>query len=157
MAYTSNPSGSANDRVRLLVGDISTSTSGEYLADGDYTYFNSAASNTFVAAQLAANSLAALFTGAAASASGSGFVEKKVGDLTLKKADAVSLAKSYRELSFKLQRMAASGMTPYAGGLSVSGKRDVETDTDRVKPRFSGGQFDNPSAVDPMRSTGGST
>ena len=92
-----------------------------------------------------------------ASASASGFTEKKVGDLTLKKADATQLAQSYRQLSRKLQRMAASGLSPYAGGITISGKQSVEQETDRVKPRFSGGQFDNASADDlarPNTSTG---
>lgn len=154
MAYTNSPATVTRDAVRLLIGDISTSTSGEFLSDTDINWFVSNTSNTYVAAQLAANSLAALFTGAAASASGSGWVEKAVGDLKLKKADATAMAKSYQALSQKLQRMAVSGMSPYAGGISVSDKASVETDTDRVKPRFTGGSFDNPSALDPMRSTG---
>jgi hypothetical protein len=153
MAYSGTPGTVTRDAVRLLVGDVSTSTSGEYLANADYDFFVAQTSNTYVAAQLAANSLAALFTGAASSAGASGFVEKKVGDLTLKKADATNLAKTYQQLSVKLQRMAASGMTPYAGGISASDKASVENETDRVRPRFEGGAFDNPSASDPARVT----
>lgn len=149
MAYTGNPSGVVRDQVRLLVGDISTSTSGEYLADADYTWFIAATANTYTAAQLAANSLAMMFTAAAASAAGTGYVEKQVGDLTLKKADATRLAASYRALSGTLAQMAASGLTPSAGGITVSGKDTLELDTDRVKPRFRSGLFDNPGAVEP--------
>lgn len=151
MAYGGNPSGVTRDMVRLLVGDVSTSTSGEFLGNTEYDALIAATNNTYVAAQLAANSLAALFTGAAASASGSGFVEKTVGDLTLKKADASQMAANYRTLSGKLQRMAASGMSPYAGGISRSDKATVAADSDRVAPVFTRGMFDNPDAGDPGR------
>ena len=38
---------------------------------------------------------------------------------------------------------------PYAGGISVSDKAAVESDTDRVKSRFNRGQFRNPQAAEP--------
>ena len=148
MAYGGNPSTNAIDRTRLLVGDVSTSTASEFLANNDYTFFNAQASNQYVQAQLAANSLAALFAGQAASASGSGFIEKKVGDLMIKKADASQAAQWYRSLGQKFGRMAAAGLTPYAGGLSIDEKQDVEDDTDRVRPAFLRNLFDNPLAMD---------
>lgn len=37
----------------------------------------------------------------------------------------------------------------YAGGISVSDKATVESDTDRIKSRFNRGQFRNPSAQEP--------
>ena len=149
MPYTNNPSGSATDRVRLYVGDISTSTGGEFLANADCTHFISVTSNEFTAAQLAANSLAALFQGSAASASGGGWVEKTVGDLKIKKADAAQTAASYRTLSRQLGLMAARGLSPYAGGISISDKQDVEGDADRVRPAFVSRLFDNPAATGP--------
>lgn len=149
MAYTGNPSTVPRDAVRLLVGDISTSTSGEYLADADYTFFIAQTPNIYVAAQLASNSLAALFTGSAASASGSGFVEKSVGDLRLKKADASQMAANYRALAVKFGRMSAGMTAPTAGGISRSDKRAAELDTDRVPPFFTRSQMDNREAVNP--------
>lgn len=146
MAYTGNPTTVNRDAVRLLVGDISTSTSAEYLANGDYDFFIAEGGNNYVAAQLAANSLAALFMGSAASAGAGGFVEKQVGDLRLKKADATQLANSYRQLAQKLSRMAASKVAPYAGGIGISDKREVEDDSDRVKPFFTRALLDNPNA-----------
>lgn len=157
MAYTGIPQTVNRDAVRLLVGDVSTSTSSEYLDDASYEYFISVTSNNFIAAQLAANSLAALFTGAAASASGSGYVEKKVGDLTLKKADAVQMAASYRQLAQKLSRMSVASITPYAGGISADDKRSVEDDSDRVEPQFRLNQFDNPAAINPSQASTRST
>ncbi len=141
MAYGGAPTFDTNDAVRLLVGDISTSTSAEFLADGDYSYFNATAPNTFIAAQLAANSLAALFAGAASSVQ-----ERKVGDLVIKRSQAGPVAKGYQLLSQKYGRMAAAQISPFAGGLSRGGKTAVEGETDRVRPAFLRGLFDNPAA-----------
>lgn len=157
MAYGGTPGTVDRDAVRLLVGDISTSTSGEFLANGDYDFFIAQTGGIYIAAQLAANSLAALFMGSASASGGSGFVEKQVGDLRLKKADAMSMARSYRELAAKFGRMAASKKAPYAGGLTKSDKQAVEDDSDRTVPFFTRDLMDNPSATQPFSSTGSST
>jgi len=150
MPYGGNPSTDGSDAVRLLVGDLSTSTSGEYLADGDYDYFIAQTPNQYVAAALAANSLAALFMGAAASGTGSnGYLRKRVGDLELEKADATKTAESYRLLSKQLSKGSAGTITPYAGGISRSDKASVKSDADRVEPAFARGQFDSPRAKAP--------
>jgi hypothetical protein len=155
MAYGGVPATDQSDAVRLLVGDIGATTSVTYLDDADYDFFIGEGGNIYVAAQLAANSLAALFMGSAASAGASGYVEKQVGDLRLKKADANQMAQSYRQLAQKFSRMAASKVAPYAGGITISDKRLDEDDSDRVKPFFTRRLLDNPNA-DSM-SGGGST
>jgi len=149
-AYGQAPITVDRDAVRLLVGDISTSAASQYLANGDYDYFLAITPNNYVAASMAANSLAALFSNAAASGIGTnGYLSKSVGDLTLTKADASNMAASYKSLAQRLSRQNAAGLAPYAGGLSVSGKRSVEQETDRVRPAFSVHQFDNPGASNP--------
>ena len=148
MPYSQDPEGVARDATRLLVGDISTSASGEWLADADYDFFNNQTPNQWIAAQLAANSLAAKFTGAAASASGDGYVEKSVGDLKIKKADAVSAAREYRSLASEFGRRAAAGIAPFSGGMSVSDKATNTADTDLVRPPFVSRMFDNANADD---------
>lgn len=154
MAYGNNPANSATDRVRLLVGDISTSTSSEYLTDTDYGWFVSATPNAYVAASLAAASLSALFTAAAASGTGAnGYIRKRVGDLELQKADAQSYATHYKMLAGEMRRMSALGISPYAGGQTASGKRTDRQDTDMVQPAFRRGGYDNPGAVDSGQST----
>src|SRR6187431_236594 len=130
MAYTGNPSTTPRDAVRLLVGDIASSTSSEWLADADYNYFLAQNSNVYVAAQLAANSLAALFAGPGGA--NSDWVERKVGDLTIKRSETAGIASEFRQLSQKMGRMAAASVSPYAGGLSVADKMAVAADTDRV-------------------------
>lgn len=154
MAYTNNPSTNLNDQVRLLVGDISTSTSAEILADTDYTFFRESTPNVFAAACLAANSLAALFTTVA----GSSFETKQVGDLRLSKGQAQSLADSYRRLCEELKLQSAKrAAKPYSGGISRSDKRSVHSDSDRVKPFFSRELFDNRDALDPLSGLSTST
>lgn len=145
MAYTNNPRANPRDAVRLLVGDVSTSTSREFLSDVDYDYFIAVCPNHYSAAALACNSLAAVFGGSG--------TEKKVGDLSIKRADAAY----YRDLGRQLQRMSALQSVPYAGGISRSDKAAVRDDSDRVRPAFETGMFDNPWAVDPTASTGSST
>lgn len=145
MAYGNNPSGDTSDALRLLVGDISTSTAREYLTDTDYDYFASVSPNNFAAAALAANSLAALFGGQGS--------RKKVGDLEITRADAAY----YRDLAKQLNRMSALQSAPFAGGISRSDKAAVESDTDRVGPAFTRSQFANPAAIDPSQSSTSST
>lgn len=118
------------------------------MADSAYNYFVASSPNTLIAGSLAANSLAASFAGAAASAGASGWVEKQVGDLKLKKGEAASIADDYRSLSAYLRQRAAAGASPYAGGISASDKRAVEQDTDRVRPAFARRLFDSLQALD---------
>lgn len=141
MAYTNQPRTNPRDAIRLLVGDVSTSTSREYLSDVDYDFFISACPNNYSAAALACNSLAAVFGGAGS--------KKKVGDLEITRADAAY----YRDLAKQLQRMSALQSAPYAGGISVSDKDTQRGDTDQTRPSFERDQFTNPSAVSPTGST----
>jgi len=57
------------------------------------------------------------------------------------------------------QDLSRSGVTAtsvaYAGGISVADKLSVESDGDRVMPRFSRGQFSNPRALTPSGDTSG--
>lgn len=142
MAYTNQPRTNPRDAVRLLVGDISTSTGSEQLSDVDYDFFVSQTPNTYSAASLAANSLAATFA-----VDGT---EKQVGDLSIKRAQAAE----YRTLAKQFAHMSALvGAGPFAGGLTVSGKRQLQQDSDRVKPAFAREQFDNPASIEPSAST----
>ncbi len=148
MAYGGSPSVNAVDRTRLLVGDVSTSTSGQWLTNSDYDFFNAQSPNQYVQAQLAANSLAAVFAGPGGSED---WIERTVGDLTLKRSESSGIAAEFRALSKKYGRMAASGLSPYAGGISKAGKTNVEGNTDRVVPAFTRNLFDNPNVGNPGR------
>ena len=54
----------------------------------------------------------------------------------------------YFALGERLRFKAASRAAPYAGGISQSDKRDVEADTDRVKPGISIGFTDFDKGID---------
>ena len=107
--------------------------------------------NQYIAAQLAANSLAAR----AASSDSAGVTEKRVGDLVIKYSAGLQDAETYQALSKRFGRMAASQIAPYAGGISQSDKLDVERETDRVRPAFRRGLMDNKEAVDLATNLGG--
>lgn len=132
MPYTGAPSTVTNDAIRLLVGDVGTTTATEFLTDAAYTYFSSVSSSVYHAAILAANSLAAL--------NGGKGLTKKVGDLSYTLAGA----DHYRALAKELQQRIALGVAPIAGGISRAAKQAREDDSDRVVPAFRRNQFDFP-------------
>ncbi|MCI0545292.1 MAG: hypothetical protein L0Z49_12760 [Actinobacteria bacterium] len=152
MAYSESSTAAAN-RVRLLVGDISTSTSGELLHDGAYTFFVAQTPNIWMAACLAANTLAARVGSLASSTSS--VESKKVGDLALayglSAKNVTGLAQALRGLcdQFKLMSSIQTSGAPYAGGISISDKRSAEANADRVRPVFTREQFDDPSVQEP--------
>lgn len=154
MPYTNAPGTSATDRLRLLVGDVSTSTSGTWLNDADYTWFDGEGSY-YIAASLAATALSALFSGAAASAVGDGFIEKSVGDLKIRKADATAAAREFRSLAATYGRMAGATVKPYAGGTRASDVESVGADVDRMRPAFTARLFDNKGTSDLTRASTG--
>lgn len=144
MAYGNSPTATNTDGVRLLVGDISTSAANNMLADSAYTFFLAQSPNLYSAAALACDALAALWA--------STFEWKQVGDMQLRR----NSAERYRMLSGQFSRQANILVSPSAGGISISDKRGLEMDTDRVAPAFTRKLLDNPEAVNPLqpRSTG---
>lgn len=147
MAYTDSPATVPSDAIRLMVGDISTSTALEFLSNNAYSYFYAQSSNNvYLAAQLACQSLASLFA--------STVLEKKVGDLMFKRGD---VAKSYIALAAEFAAQALTTVSPSAGGISVSDKRDAEADMDRVRPTFVRKLMDNYLAMDAVHSVPSST
>jgi len=55
-----------------------------------------------------------------------------------------AIAYSKRADEFDMKAVARGGGLPYAGGISISDKTAVDSDTDRMEPGFTIGQFDNP-------------
>jgi len=122
---------SNTDRLRLLVGDTSTSSAGELLSTGEATFFISQFGSVRAAAPHAANAIAAYFATKAA--------DKSVGDLSIAYSRR---AAEYRETAKRLERLSVVTAIPYAGGISRSDKDALEEDTDRVEPAFSIGMHD---------------
>lgn len=133
MPYSGSPSSVTADELKLLIGDLSTSSSGELLKSAECTYFLNTYGTARAAAPHAARAVAAMFADQ---------VAKSVGDLRL---DAQQKYDHYITLAASLERSATIGAIPFAGGISIAQKQAVESDTDRVVPAFRVGQFDNPN------------
>lgn len=156
MAYGGAPNTDNTDAVRLLIWDIATSTANEILSDVEVDWFIAISPNIYSAACLAANVLSARVT--TLSASTSSVEEKKVGDLMLRfgvsAGNVEGFQRAYGALCAKLEKQSALvSAGPFAGGLTISGKKELTDDSDRVKPWAARDLFDNPQAMQPQAST----
>ena len=139
MPYRGTPSTDVNDAVRLLVGDLSTSTGTEIFSDGEVDYFVASYANAELAASAAVKSL----IGTSRARTLVGVVKKQVGDLRLDYGNA-DVNETLKSKAKQLRMLGVRRVKPYAGGISDSDKRAAESDSDRVKPHFVIGQFDHP-------------
>jgi len=140
MAYTGNPSTSAPDAVRLLIGDVSTSTSSEIFSDGEIDYFVAQYSNS----ELAASAALKASIGTSKSQTLAGVLSKQVGDLKIDYGGKSGAHEIIIAKASQLRMLGVRKVKPYAGGISESDKDAAESDTDRVAPNFRIGQFDHP-------------
>jgi len=138
-AYGGDPENSERDAVRLLVGD--TSTDDQLVTDEEIQYALSQSRTVPGAASFTANAIAALFSrDVDINVSGTSYSESQ-------------RAEHYRALADRLSRMAASasprsgvsGPVPVVSGVSRSEMDSVRDDSDRVRPEFRRGMFDNPN------------
>ncbi len=139
MPYRGTPSTDVNDAVRLLVGDLSTSTGTEIFSDGEVDYFVASYANAELAASAAVKSL----IGTSRARTLVGVVKKQVGDLRLDYGNA-DVNETLKGKAKQLRMLGVRRVKPYAGGISDSDKKAAEADTDRVKPHFVIGQHDHP-------------
>ena len=131
MAFTyesTAPESSARSYIRLLLGD--TSSGNPMLQDEEIDAFLSLEGGRDIAASHAADAIGATFARQ---------VDKTVGKLRISLGKA---SESYFALADRLRFKAGSRAAPYAGGISQDDKRDVERDTDRVRPGISVGFTD---------------
>lgn len=131
--FTYNSSqASTNDAmfIRLRLGD--TSSDDPLLYDEEIAAFLSLEGNRYLAAAVAAESIAAKFSRRS---------DKHVGKLWVMQSQQ---AKAYLELAKTLRGEIGLHVAPFAGGISVDDKISTEQDTDRVNPGFTVDQFDNP-------------
>lgn len=127
--YSGNPSNSARDEIRFLVGD--TDTTDQQVTDEEIAYAAANEANNQLAAARIARALAAKYSRKA---------DKSVGDLSISYSQ---MAKSFWDLATKLESSGSiSGAAPYAGGISISDKQTVQDNTDRFVPSFKKGKFD---------------
>jgi len=129
--YGGDPSDNDRDEVRFLVGDVDTAD--QQITDEEIAYAVANEANNLYAAARIALTLASKFARKA---------NLQVGDLRKSFRD---LQANYLDLAQRLRiEGAKSGTVAYAGGISISDKDAVREDSDRVQPRFSRGQFEQP-------------
>ena len=127
---STDPGGTTKDYIRLRIGD--TSTSDQLLQDEEILAVIAAETNTLKAAAVCAQSIAGTFARK---------VDKTVGKLRIMMSQA---SERYSDMAADLLLESGRKAGAWAGGISVADKDDTEDDTDRVKPAFAVGQFDNP-------------
>ncbi len=137
--YSGDPADSDRDSVRFLAGD--TFTEDQLVSDEEIAYAISRFSTLELAAALVLRSLAAKF---------SRMVTNRVGEVSSNCSD---LAKAYSDRADELDPggiTTSSGMIviPKFGGLSISEKETLDTDTDAVQPAFTKGMNDIPGGPD---------
>lgn len=71
------------------------------------------------------------------------------------KRDFEALMKILLDMDLTRVGLTQSGNLPYAGGISVSDKDTVDSNTDRVEPRFVRGMYRNPDALEPTGNDSG--
>lgn len=126
--YYGDPSDNTKDEVRFLVGDTN---SDDRLVEDEEINYALANESVYNAAATVAKAIAAKFAREA---------DFSVDGLSKSLSQR---AEHYRSLSAELsQKAATKAVTPYAGGISISDKNAVDSDADRVSPRFYRDQFD---------------
>lgn len=124
--------------VRAAIGDTDPAApSNERLEDEEIERFVTVHGSTLGATVAAARALMAKLSRRA--------TEKMLASARVVYAKRVD---GLRDLIRDLERDAAGLAKPYAGGISVSDRDAVLSNTDRVEPAFSVGMLDNPRAVE---------
>lgn len=145
-SYSGDPSDSSEDAVHFLIGD--TDPNCPLVKDAEITWaLNQNGGNIY---------LAALEVIEAAIRRFSRTPNIKVGDVQKNGSEIVT---NLRTAKRDLQNRAMAGVEPFFGGLSKSGKRDLESQPDDVQPSFRIGQDEHPGTTDPLfrEKTGGVT
>lgn len=128
--YSGDPQLSDRDAVRMYIGD--TDSSSWQLTDPEIDYLLTKFGTPLFAAAQAARNIAAKYGRK---------ITKRVGDLSISYAE---LQKNYLDLAAELDAQAATmGAVPYAGGTSIADIVAVNENTDRPKPSFRRGMFDD--------------
>ena len=137
--YSGNPSSSANDAIRFLIGD--TDSTDPLLSNEEIAWVNTEASGTptalnalYDAAYRCCIAIASTFTR---------FSDKSLGDLSVSYSQR---AGAYREQALRMKALATrNGMVPipYAGGISISDKEIDEENSDLFRSWFASGQFED--------------
>jgi len=135
--YSGDPSASARDSIRFLIGD--TDTTDQLLSNEEIAWVNTEASGTPTATNAIYD--AAYRCCLAIASSFTRFSDKSLGDLSVSWSQR---AGAYREQALRMKALAArSGMVPvpYAGGITISDKDIDQSNSDLSRQWFVAGQF----------------
>jgi hypothetical protein len=131
--YGRNPARSNRDAVRFFTGDVDRESA--FLDDDEIDWSLTDSPNPRMAAAVLLDNLATRFSRKADISVGQ--VSKTFSGI----ADALrERAKNLREEASRRSAL------PFFGGLTISGKNDLDERTDDVQPHFRLKQFDNPLA-----------
>jgi hypothetical protein len=130
-SYSGNPSASAKDEVRFLVGDATVGD--QLLQDEEIAYCISAGGTARLGAALAAEAIAAKF---------SRLADRSVGQVSV---SCSQKSAQYRKLALELRASdAASSVLPRFGEVERSKSDELDIDTGVIQPSFRVGMNDPP-------------
>ena len=133
-SYSQDPDSGNLAVVRLLCGQTSTSDD-VLLQDEEIDWIISQKPNNYHAAAAACDLLASRYSATQPKGQTYGKTKLDWGDR------ATELRKSAKTLR---EQANLEGVTPFVGGRSISDKRGVTADSDRVRPAFTIGMTDHP-------------
>ncbi len=134
--YTNQPGTVDRDTVRHLIHDKNvTDPTNALLTDEEIQFHIDTEPHIYLAAAEAAIAIASKY--------GAAETVKSVGDLTRRFGPIGGRVTQYHDIAKQLRANAYRKVTPFAGGLTKSGKRTARQDTDRVDPVFVRGQHDH--------------
>lgn len=135
--YSGIPSATPLDEIRALSG--MTDVKNQLVSDEEIEWALDQFSNKFQVALLVCDMAKARFIAQ---------VDCKVGDLSVSNSQILT---NIKEKCKQLQEMAkiyaSNRALPFVGGISISGKRALDQDTDAVRPEFRVGQDDTPGST----------
>ncbi len=132
--YTNQPGTVDRDTVRHLINDKNvTNSTYALLTDEEIQFHIDTEPHIYIAEAEAAIAIASKYGGAE--------TVKEVGDL--RREFGPGRVAAYQGIATRLRANAYRKVTPFAGGLTKSGKRTARQDTDRVDPVFVRGQHDH--------------
>jgi len=136
MTWTYDPTDLSTDlaKVRLYIGD--TDTTDQLASDEEINAAIAATSDLYAAASMMCQAISAKFARQIDTS-----VESVSRKASQRSQQYNKMAKDYTTLS--TQSGAGLGV-PYVGGVSESEMDSVESDSDRVRPAFKRGKFNNP-------------
>lgn len=135
-SYSGNPKSSPKDEVRFLLGD--TNKSRPMMSNHEINYLIDEEGSPLQAAISGSLQLAAKY---------SRMCDETVGKV---KKDYSQRSKAFLKLADELRKKVvwSGGLMPYAGGISISGKSDNDSNPDRVKPIFTRETHNNDNSGD---------